>query len=760
MNPRKTFIARQCLAFLFFTVPAFAQTGESLPVTYQATKLNQGGSTVIVLIPKPFERYERSKVAENVLNAFDELKIAHPYEYGKTTLLIDGQGGKIQRVILNLDPDRRDYHDLVASEVFHTMKGLGVPEVKAPLIRDNPLDESVFAATVFLPIVQYWQALPPHVFNHAVVSFSPTEFMPSELFYYKLKQGDRALMEKVLSGLSRQDERVRLTILASFPNLPVTNRAAVLLPLLDDGSVAVQISVLKLLENENQKEVNERLCRLVEGDSSPTVKLTAVKMLSARGIHKYDIFIELEKLSDPSEEVVVQTISRLVTSRNPSVASALLSSLHHLSAAVREAARSGLITLGANDTMFTAMADDTLDNHTRESFAKHLSEHGTAEQQLKALAWLLSNGSEEGATYAAGRLAERRPPEGLNLLYNALLRVEQGVRIATMKAIGSYRAVASIKPLLGAPKTMEEKTIVEQVVVEVIAAQPLDTVLSLMEDSDVTVRRLAMKALGDSLKGAAPPARAISVLQARLSDKDLGVRRAAVYTLARVPDERVVASIMGLAGDPDAEIREAAVVAATRSSDPRSNEILLKALSDESDRVKLVAIDGVAARRLKAAREQLQMMGHYQDVQIRRKAVKAYLSMLEPGEAAQVFDFLNELLYDTDPEVKIAAISAARQIHERRAIVAISGLVIDPNRDVKVAALDALAASGEKDALEGIYKAVFDVGDKTIRLYALDALAKLGKREALDFLGELLKLESDADVRNKAAEVQKILLEK
>jgi HEAT repeat protein len=722
--------------------------------------MNQSGTTVTVLVPKPMERFDRAKPADNVLNAFDELKLAHPYEYGKAAILIDGDANRVRRVTLNLDPERRDYHDVVASEVFHTMRGLGVPEVKAPAIRENPLDETALASTVFLAVVPYWQSLPPRGIAHALVAMSPTEFLPSELFFYKLKQGDRDLMDKVLGGLVRQNESIRLSILAAFPQLPVANRPAALLPLLDDGSSGVRLAVLKLLEKETGKDVNDRLSRLVENDTDPTVKLSAVRLLSARGVHKYDVFIELEKLSDTSDEVVAATIGRLVASKSPAVASAIFGSLRHRAVAVREAARAGLIALGANDLIARAVADDTLDQRTREEFARHLVEQGGPDLQAKALAWLLASGSEEGATYAAGRIAERKPGDGLNLLYGALLRSETGVRLAAARAVGAYRSPASLKPLLAATKTPEDRSVAEQVAVEIIAAQSLDAVLLLMEDPDVTTRRLAMKALGDSLKGAAPPSRAVTVLQARLADKDLGVRRAAVYTLARVPDDKVTASIMALSGDPDPEIREAAIVAAVRSSEPRSNDVLLKALSDESDRVKLAALDGVAARRLKGARETLQMMGHYQDVQIRRKAVRAYLALLEPGEAAQVFDFLSELLYDTDPEVKIAAIGAAKQIHERRAIVAISGLVIDPNRPVKVAALDALASSGEKDALEGIYKAVFDTSDKSIRLVALDAIAKLGKREALDFLGELLKLESDAEVRNKAAEVQKALLDR
>ena len=46
--------------------PARAQSPEPFPVTYQATKINQGGTSVIVLIPKPLERFDRAKMADTV----------------------------------------------------------------------------------------------------------------------------------------------------------------------------------------------------------------------------------------------------------------------------------------------------------------------------------------------------------------------------------------------------------------------------------------------------------------------------------------------------------------------------------------------------------------------------------------------------------------------------------------------------------------------------------------------------------------------
>lgn len=750
-------------AFLLFlavglSAPVAAQPADVIPVVYRTAKANQGGASVLIVLPEPFGGYDPSRIDDSLLRAFDALKDAHPYEYGSATLLLNSGPGGARRATLNLDPERTDYYDLVATEVYHTLRGLGAAEVRAPAIRATPLDASALRLPVARVTIPFYDALPPHRYSNVLVALTPLEIIPADLFYLKLQRADRNLMEKVLGGLVRSDEKARLAVLAAFPHLNVDRRSSRLIPLLDDPSPGVRLGVLKLLEKETGREVNDRLARVVETDDDPSVKLAAVHILSSRGIRRYDVFIEMGKLNDPSEQVVVGAIGRLVASRNPVVATALNQSLRHKSAAVREAARTGLIQLNALAPMVKALQDDRVDEATREVLARHLGQSGPPGEQAAGLTYLIVSGPAEQAAWAAGHIGKTKPADGIKLLYQALLRDEAEVRAAAARSVGAFRNPVSLKPLLGSIRTDAEKTLVEQVAIGIVAAQSLDTILSLMEGRDVTIRRLAMKALGDALKGALPPPRAITVLKSRLGDKDLDVRRAAVYALARVPDPRVAASIMALSTDPDEEIRAAAVVAAASSNEAGASGILLEALSDMSDKVKAAALDGIASKRIRAAREQLKLLGQHRNTDVRRKAVKTYLDLMEPGEAAGDLDFLTRILWDRDTQVKLAAIEVVKQVHERRAIIAISGLVIDPDHDVKVAAINALACTHERDAMEGVQKAVFD-DDKSIRLLALDSLVTLGDKGALDFLNEVIGMEKDPEVKARAQAAQKALLE-
>jgi HEAT repeat protein len=742
---------------LAFPAATLGNPLDSVPMLYQATSVDQGGSSTTVLVPRPMDRVDPARLADTVLRAFDRLKADKPADYGTTALSIDADFPRTHRVVLNLDPNKGSSWDRVASEVFYTLRSLGISEVRAPALREAPLEPSALRTPTYVLVLPYYDALPPKSHADALVVLSPTEILPWTLFDYRLRMGDKDLLDKVLAGLNSRSETVRLAVLSAVPDLPIDRRSARLIPLLDDKSAGVRLAVLKLLEKDNEPAVNDRLGRVVETDPDPSVKLAAVRMLSARGIKKYDVIIEMEALSDASEDKVIGAIGRLAASNNPVVTPAIAAALRAASPKVRVAAREALVRMNAYDRMAEALPDDGVDLATREDFARKLAEYGTPEQKSKALAHLLTKGSENAAAWAVGRLAESRPADGLALLFGALQRPEPAVRQVAAKAIGAYRSPDSIGPLLAAARTPDDKTVAEQVVVSILGSLTMDAVLAKMDDPDVTVRRLAMKALGDALKGSTPPPKAVAVLQARLQDPDPGVRRAAVYALARLPDDRVAASLLTLARDPDAELREAAVVAATRLMTPEAEKVLLKGLDDESDKVKAAALDAVAARKMVGARESLAMMATYRDTNVRKKAVQAWLALLQPGEAAPNYNFLSSLLYDKEPEIKIAILRVVITIPERKAILAVSSLAIDPDTSVKLAVIDALAKTKEKDAMEGLQKAVFDT-DTTVKIAALDGLQRLGRPEAVDFLNELINLESDPAVKAKAGAVRDALL--
>lgn len=730
---------------------------DTVPMLFQATSVNQGGVSTQVLVPRPLERIDPTRGAEAVLAAFDLLKKGAPEEYGQASLSLGADFPKTLQVTLVLDPSRKAHFDRVAGEVFHTLRSLGVRSVIAPAIQAAPLDPSAIRTPVFALVVSWVDALPPRKVPDALVQVSPQEVLPGEVFAQRIAQGDRALMDRVLGGLRDAREPVRLGVLAALPHLPVDRRAERLLGLLDDPSPGIRLAVLKMLEGENDPRIPDRLGRLVETDTDQTVRLAAVRQLGARGVHKYDVLLEMEAIQDSREEVVIPALERLGRSGNATVAPAIAAALKAPSPRVREAARNALLGLKAWETLAALLADDGVDLPTREAFGNRLADEGPGDLRVRGLAWLLARGSPPSAVRAAATLGAARTPQASALLVEALSRREPEVREAVFRALGSLRDPALLGRILAAPSSPQEKALAEEIAVQVLGALPLDALMGRLEDPDTTVRRLAMRALSDALGGAPPPPRAIALLQGRLQDPDVTIRRAAAQALARVSDERGAASLLALAADTDPELRAAAMTAASRIPGAEAEAVLLKGLEDESDLVRRAAVQGVAGRRIPAARDALQRLGSYRDPTIRRLAVQAWIDLLQPGEAAANFPFLSSLLYDKEPGIRVLALGVVAGIPERRALMAVASLVIDPDKTVRLTALEALARTGEKDALEGLLKGVFDE-DPEVRLAALEGIRRLGRPEAVDFLNELIAQESDPAIKARAEAVRAHLL--
>lgn len=743
-------------AVLVFSItPVFeANSSEPLAILFEATDVPLASGSELVLLPRVAPELNRGGLSDRARVAFDMLKNHSPAHYGQTVVRIDPD-----KAVLALDPNRRDSWDRIASEVFATFTGLGIKKVYVPALSSDPLSSGDLRTPTYVLTIPYYDALPPRVLPESLVVIEENRMMTSGRFRASLKAGEPSLMAHVLAGLDSPVEAVRASILAAIPYLPIDERSEHLLPLLADPSTGVRLAVLKLLENEKVPEVNARLEGLIDSEANPTVKLAVARILVARGFAKYSVFIEMEKLSDPSADVVAGAIDRLAGSGNPAVAPSLVAALIHQSAKVRSAAVRGLVALSAGDAISGAVGDVAVMTEIREPLAGYLLDKGTPQQVSQGLSFLISGGSEAGAIKAIEKVAKAGPGSVKELLIKGLARSEVAVRSAALGSLRDLGDAGAIPTILDcANRNPTDRITAEDAVIGILAKQPVDRILALMQDKDVTTRRLAMKAFGDATAGTAPSAKAISVLQSRLSDADLGVRRAAVYALARVPDEAVAKSMMAMSKDPDEEIRMAAITAAIGSSDPSATGVIVEAIQDMSDKVKAVALGGIGQKRMIAAREQLKMLEAYQEVGVRRAAMKAYIDLMEPGTAAAELDFLTRLMFDTDPEIKMAAMAVVTTVHERRAINAVAALVIDPSLKVRMAAIDALASTKEKDAMEGIQKGVFD-NDKGMRLHALEGLKKLGNVSAMDFLGELFQHEQDEDIIAKVREVQEALVQ-
>jgi HEAT repeat protein len=182
----------------------------------------------------------------------------------------------------------------------------------------------------------------------------------------------------------------------------------------------------------------------------------------------------------------------------------------------------------------------------------------------------------------------------------------------------------------------------------------------------------------------------ISSVIARLSDKNVAVRKYAAASLRHIRDQRVIELLIACTKDRDKNVRTVAIESLSRIDDPRAVEPLIEALKHENEAVRAAAVES---------------LGHLED----ERAVKPLISALKDEdkdvrvatarslsypEDEQVVEPLITCLKDADKDVRIAAINSldyhSYYNEDPRIISSIKSCLKDEDKDVKAAALDTL----------------------------------------------------------------------
>lgn len=185
-------------------------------------------------------------------------------------------------------------------------------------------------------------------------------------------------------------------------------------------------------------------------------------------------------------------------------------------------------------------------------------------------------------------------------------------------------------------------------------------------------------------------------------------------------------------GEVDSEVRYREV----RGLDPDSAEglnALLARLSDESWRVRRMAVDRLAAARepARVIPVLIDALGAGDDAGRRNAAVEA---LVRVGPAA--VEPLCQRLGDADGDVRKFAADVLGEIGDRRALIALEGALGDADRNVRGAAAEALGKIGGPGAAAGL-EAALAHDDQLLRLSALDALARAGHTPPISVLAPL-----------------------
>jgi HEAT repeat protein len=187
---------------------------------------------------------------------------------------------------------------------------------------------------------------------------------------------------------------------------------------------------------------------------------------------------------------------------------------------------------------------------------------------------------------------------------------------------------------------------------------------------------------------------------------------------------------------PTEEVRYVAIRAIADRSDGAYLGLLLRALGDESWKVRREAVEILAASEEREAvmAALTEILGSHVSESVHRAASEALLLL---GKAA--FPALTRALASGPPEARRHAAEVLGDLGEPAAVRSLAGALVDADRRVRVAAAEALGQIGTETAAQALILASESVQDLGTRLACLDALAELRRAPSTRLLVEAVK---------------------
>lgn len=269
----------------------------------------------------------------------------------------------------------------------------------------------------------------------------------------------------------------------------------------------------------------------------------------------------------------------------------------------------------------------------------------------------------------------------------------------------------------------------------------------------------------------APPADPLAEAMENIKSGDANARRQAAERLGRSRDRKAAPALMKALGDDSSRVRQAAADAlglmTWRPASPKLSEMLLKdpdaaarqqaaislsyladlsagpalikALKDENSSVRYSALHTLGVIKYAPAEKAAINLLSSEDSNMRRGAIAALGQLRSTDSAGKIAKALG----DKDRYVRMEAIKALGSIEYAPAAPALTEL-LDRKEDppVRVAAAQALSRMGKNDGLMTAFEFVKSP-ELSLRSQSLNVIAEVGDARSLQFIEELYKAETD-----------------
>lgn len=723
---------------------------------FRILEVEKGGVKSSVLFPHLIH-FDAALAQRDLLNGLvSEMAKGREALYGKVLVSWTGEGKAEVKFVAEPQPELFS----VIAELHYSLRFNGMKDVTWVDSNGGRVDWGVQPYPVFLPVVSYLGTLDPVPFPDTVVSLGEERWLSGNAFE-DLRRKNPAELKRIFSdALRRVHSIVKTYLLERLDKVPLENLDQSLIGLLTDPSPSIRLKAIDLLRSSKTPAVIAALEKMVDNDTDANVKTRAVVVLDGFGVTKYRVFILFDKLRSGNDTEVLDAIDQLIASGDPRVTVGLASVLGHNNDTVRQKATDGILKFNDAKGFVAVLERSDVPDTIKERFAMALVAGSFADLRAKAYAWVLANGTEEKKVEALKTIATQRETALLPRVQDKLTDPSAAVARQAAATLAAFKDVGSLEKLVATSQSRADLAAdMETAVITIIGSMRLPDVIGLAKSENFTLRKFATKSLAEFTKTSPkldPKVQAI--LEERMLDQNIEIKRAAVYALARAKNEVIVTKLAALADDPDDQIREQVLVALTQLPVGPARDIFLKKLDDPYDPVRLQAIKGVRVLKIVEAIQKLSWLRQTPKADLRVEVITTLAELMNLEERKRSFDMWSEALYDQEIAVKSVAMEVLGCIKgDPRVAPTLSALVLDPDKTIKTRALVALAMTGDPAAVEYIVQGLFDL-DGDVKKAALEALRTLHVASAEKPLQEFVKNEGDPELRRLAEDVLTSLL--
>lgn len=748
--------AALAMACIGIAQPVFAEGG-SVRFSYELIELvgdNQYG-----LVPVSEQKKLSGKLSKSkVFDAFNLLKAKKKSTYGHSSIKITGNLPASAKISVKIDSSKASagFAPIIMAETVYTLSELGVSGgVEFPGHFEGKMtraDVPFYAYTLTLPL---WRALPLKDYAGAQVLLPDGTLISATQFNKRWKSKDAELQEALFSYLKSSQDFTVVRVLGLLPKLKLDYRDEVL-PLLSSKSANVRKRALATLEaHREDASVLAAVEKMMNEDKSAKNARAAAEFLGKSKSGDASVQEPLYLLKKGSESEAISAIKSLESlgqknaTLKSKIVSAIVGYLVDKRDAVASASADALETLGADAQQIEALNNKKIDEALRLKIAQELAAQKAPNASIVGLSYIAEHLSERDAELAIRKLAAIKADAAREAVEKFLVAETKRKRLVAGEVLAERADIASMPAFSAAIAKGKDAERLEASAYDLMASQPVATVLNQSDSNDKVTKRVAYRALGELAVKSGSSGEVKEKLLRGAASSDAEIRGASASALGAFVSQDGLEVITGLADDKSANVRAGVANGLAYYKKGEGFEVLEKYLSDSSPQVIAASLDAMAARAEAAKWDTMRKLSESKDAGVRSSAFAALGTLVSSDDKKgvnTVISLLSGAVSDSARQVQLTALEQLASIKDPKATTGIAILLNAKEPELRVAAVEALGKTGQPSATELVVSVLNDA-NPDIRRASIEALGDLKAKAAKSQLQARYEAEEDADLK-------------